>query len=642
MPRVTLDRNFSIMVPPGLKYSTNPDEISGQLFAAVEDNKTQKMMEDLMGISLLEGASFTPKGITILNSIGKLTGDDGASDDKIDIYDSAFRDFVISPAKGILKQFGEDLPSSRFSIISFDNKDIIAAYGRVEKKDVIMYAFSLIVNLQIYPGMINATDISGREKQNAYVEDLLRSVRAVGPSPKKNSKNSSSKTTDKNDNASKNNKKSRNEKGLSVEKPEKDMRKIINVNVNLDESDKIDGLEVLQYWIGKDFVFFNKDDYSFNGTHFDIERMQLNSVRMDDLPPDIDFNKISVLMKFFIDEVENNETLMCPIKDVSDEVKDIIGYEGFTGLSMLLLLQEHMINIVYASVESKDKTKNSVIISLDPTLKTGVPKIEERIEELIRFAMEYNDNKNDFEMTFYEAPDYEYGSKSGEVYGETDGESIENDLSSAFAEYGNFADNVNKGGLYNEQGTINALLVQQLYDHDVVFNRDEELVFEGSHNKVTGVQLNKSQVDNYPAILDDPEHFVQEYINVLMTVEQNENLMIPKSDFHKNLLPATRKAPITGMTFFLFSQHHMMSISGSIDSDSYTVAADVDLINGIPNVSTYIGEFIKTLRNYNNIYDDFSVTIAGTRNLDSPCNRIDDPVSGADTDTLKNIKVKGE
>ena len=107
-------------------------------------------------------------------------------------------------------------------------------------------------------------------------------------------------------------------------------------------------------------------------------------------------------------------------------------------------------------------------------------------------------------------------------------------------------------------------------------------------------------------------------------------------------MAATRNAPITGVTFFLFSQHHMMAISGKINSDSYTVAADVDLINGIPRVSYYVGEFIKTLRNYNNIYDDFSVTIAGTRNLDSPCNSISEPVAGADKSTMLTIEVKGK
>ncbi len=638
MPRVTIDNTFTVEVPRGMKYSTNPNEIDGQLFAAIEDTETQTMMEDLLGMTMIQGAFMIPKGINVASCIGSLTIEDGNGE--IDIYDEALRDFIVSPAQGMFKGLNVNLPKSQFEIIEYEDKNIIASYGRTQEDDTVMFAYSLIVDLKIYVGYINATDTGGLASQKAYVKKFLKSVKRIG-----GSSSGTKKTTNKTSGSAKPKTSKPKEKGLTIEKPEKVMRNIIHTHVDLDESDKIDGIEALQTWIGKDFFFFNDSDYSFDGKHFDIESIQLNSARMGDLPSDTDFNKISVLMKFFIDEVEKNESFICPIKDISNEVKEVVGSEGFTGLSLLLLLQEHLINIAFVSVESKDKAKNSVIISVDPIVKEGVPKAEEKIEGLIRLALEYNDNKNDFEITFYDAPGFKYDSKSGEVYEEPNEDlsayNNENDLSTAFADYGNFADNVNKGGLYNEQGTINALIVQQLYDHDVIFNRDNEIVFDGSKNTFSGVQLNKSQVDNYPGIMNDPEHFVQEYANVLLTVEENKNLKIPKAKFHKNLLAATRNAPITGMTFFLFSQHHMMSISGNIDSDSYTVAADVDLINGVPNVSTYIGEFIKALRNYNSVYDDFSVTIAGTRNLDSPCNRIDKPVAGADASSMITIEVKG-
>ena len=643
MPRVTIDNNFSVEVPRGMKYSTDPNEIAGQLLAAIEDSETQDMMETLLGMSMIQGAFMIPKGISIQANIGKLTADDGAKDGEIDLYDPAFKEFIISPAHGMSGTYGKEIPKSQFKLLKYDNKDIIAAYGRMEQDDTVLYMYSLIVNLNIYVGVINASETGGFASQEAYVKDFLRSVRSVGKSPRKSGNTSSTKSTvNKVKSSTVPKKEPPKEKGFSVEKPNKVLIKTINEEVNWDELDKVIGIEALQYWIGKDFVFFNENDYSFNGTHFDIESMQLNSARMDELPPNSDFNKISVLLKNFVEELEKNEAFTSPIKQISDDVKEVVGDKGFTGFSMLLLLQEHLFNIAYVSVDSKDKAKNSVIVGVDPIVKDGVPDIEKKIEELIKFALEYNGNNNEFQITFYDAPEFEYESKSGETYEEPSKDSDTDDLSTAFADFGNFTDNVNKGGLYNEQGTINALLVQQLYDHDVVFNRDEEMVYDGSHNKVKGVQLNKSQVDNYPAILDDPEHFVQEFMNVLLTVEQNENLMIPKSDFHKNLLPATRNAPITGMTFFLFSQHHMMSIGGSIDSDSYTVAADVDLMLGIPHAAEHIGEFIKTLRNYNNIYEDFTVKAVGTRNMDSPCDSIDKPVAEANGSTLVSIDVKGK
>jgi hypothetical protein len=82
----------------------------------------------------------------------------------------------------------------------------------------------------------------------------------------------------------------------------------------------------------------------------------------------------------------------------------------------------------------------------------------------------------------------------------------------------------------------------------------------------------------------------------------------------------------------------------TIDSN-YVIAVDVNLLNGIPDAYTYLGEFVLTIRAYNGIYSDFTVTFASARNLDSSLDGklIDTPVAGHTTiESMKILKVSGK
>ena len=199
----------------------------------------------------------------------------------------------------------------------------------------------------------------------------------------------------------------------------------------------------------------------------------------------------------------------------------------------------------------------------------------------------------------------------------------------------------NISSLLAKNGKLNGVLASQLYSKDVIFNNENEVMYIDNHTHITGVQLNAQVIYNYPIILNNSKSFVYELMSLYTFVEKNESLMIPKSRFHSEILKATRNNPITGLTFFEFCAWHMLIITDN-EPNEYMVAIDCNLINGIPDAFSFVGEFIRTLRQYNDITDDFKVDFVSVLNADGPCQRIMTPVSGAASGSMKTITVSGK
>jgi len=184
------------------------------------------------------------------------------------------------------------------------------------------------------------------------------------------------------------------------------------------------------------------------------------------------------------------------------------------------------------------------------------------------------------------------------------------------------------GNFANADGHIDAIKVSQLYSKDIIFNNDNEIEYNGIHHNIKGMQFNSTLLYKYPIIQENLSSFAFSIVEVVNYVENNENLMIMKKYFHKNLLNATRNNPITGFSLFDFCANHMLMISDNADN-SYKVIIDQDLVNGIPQVCLFIAEFIRTLRSFNGIKGDFELMFASANNADSPVKKISEPVIGA-------------
>ena len=189
-------------------------------------------------------------------------------------------------------------------------------------------------------------------------------------------------------------------------------------------------------------------------------------------------------------------------------------------------------------------------------------------------------------------------------------------------------------------GRLDAFRVAEWFCQDVLFSNDGDFEFDGTHHVMKGLQINAANPQS-SMLAPLSEALFPEIGRVCYALEQNENLMLPKHSFHKELLRATRDEPITGLTVLDLCAWHMLMLTRNSDND-YTAFVDTNLIKGIPDAYAFIGEFIRTLRHYNGQNEDFCVHFNLTNNLDSPCGGIDTPVSGAVCRRIDEITFDGK
>lgn len=188
--------------------------------------------------------------------------------------------------------------------------------------------------------------------------------------------------------------------------------------------------------------------------------------------------------------------------------------------------------------------------------------------------------------------------------------------------------------LAGANGRIDAIAVTQLYSKDIVFNNDDELIYDGKHTIMRGLQLNALKSEEVQWLHDMGEVFEREISSLIWFVEKNEKLRIPKSKVYPCILDANKGNPLTGTAVFQLCAWHMLMFLEKQDN-SYSVAVDTKLVMGMPDVINYIGEIIRTLRAYNDKYDDFEVEFQGMINLDGPCTIDKKPVSGSVIDDFR-------
>lgn len=191
-----------------------------------------------------------------------------------------------------------------------------------------------------------------------------------------------------------------------------------------------------------------------------------------------------------------------------------------------------------------------------------------------------------------------------------------------------------------KDGRLDAFRVAEWFCQDVLFSNDGDFEFDGTHHVMKGLQINAANPQS-SMLAPLSEALFPEIGRVCYALEQNENLMLPKHSFHKELLRATRDEPITGLTVLDLCAWHMLMLTRNSDND-YTAFVDTNLIKGIPDAYAFIGEFIRTLRHYNGQNEDFRVHFNLTNNLDSPCGGIDTPVSGAVCRRIDEITFDGK
>lgn len=192
------------------------------------------------------------------------------------------------------------------------------------------------------------------------------------------------------------------------------------------------------------------------------------------------------------------------------------------------------------------------------------------------------------------------------------------------------------GSLCAKDGKIDAIKLANLYSKDVIFNNEDEIKYDGTKHYITGFQLNAALIDKYPDVKENMKLISEDVVRLNEHLELNKNLMVAKNEYHQNFQTIMHGEPITGSTYLFLCAWHMIHITSS-GKNKYKVMLDKNLVFGIPNGYSRITEFIKTLRTYNGINDEFEVTYVGVKNFDGPLGLISNPVK--DCDQFKAVKI---
>ena len=183
---------------------------------------------------------------------------------------------------------------------------------------------------------------------------------------------------------------------------------------------------------------------------------------------------------------------------------------------------------------------------------------------------------------------------------------------------------------------IDAFVVAWLFQEDHLFFNDWEIEWDGQHHVIKGIETNAANMDEIPTFMLRRHSYLNCVYDFLMKLEQQEDLIVPRSQIHSALHGAIRMGDLTGLTLFnLLACEKAMAITRK-DPSAYVVMYDTNLSKGIPRFSELVGKLVKFMREYNDVEGDFTVSFVGSRNIDfamaflgGDAGAVENPVAGA-------------
>ena len=200
---------------------------------------------------------------------------------------------------------------------------------------------------------------------------------------------------------------------------------------------------------------------------------------------------------------------------------------------------------------------------------------------------------------------------------------------------------------------IDAMAVAWLFAQDYVFFNPEEITWDGSHHGIAGMQLNVAKVDEVPTLAENAQMYYQGMFDLLMTIEQDEALVVPRERIHPGLRDAIREGDLTGLTLFNLqacarafqflgddaTKRQMLQTVGlaaiadnpDMMACTYAVLVDQRLTRGIPGFYQLVRRMFEDMRAYNEVQEPYILVFVATRNIDADAclDDFSDSVEGA-------------
>ena len=84
---------------------------------------------------------------------------------------------------------------------------------------------------------------------------------------------------------------------------------------------------------------------------------------------------------------------------------------------------------------------------------------------------------------------------------------------------------------------IDAMAVAWLFAQDYVFFNPDEITWDGMHHGIAGAQINLAKVGDIPTFMDNTQMYYQGIYELLMALEHDEALIVPREKIHPGLYP---------------------------------------------------------------------------------------------------------
>ena len=202
---------------------------------------------------------------------------------------------------------------------------------------------------------------------------------------------------------------------------------------------------------------------------------------------------------------------------------------------------------------------------------------------------------------------------------------------------------------------MDAMAIAWLFAHDIVYFNQGDITWDGTCHAISGAQINADKVDEIPAFMSNTEMYYRGIGDFLMTLEQDGELVVPRSKIHHGLHDAICGGDLTGMTLFNLqacgrafqfvegadegAKRGILQMAGfgeladnpNTIGHTHMISVDERLARGIPGFFKLVRRLFEDMRAYNE--DDSRCILIFTTVRNSDADRymddFDDVVEGA-------------
>lgn len=159
----------------------------------------------------------------------------------------------------------------------------------------------------------------------------------------------------------------------------------------------------------------------------------------------------------------------------------------------------------------------------------------------------------------------------------------------------------------DDNGKLDMLVIAKLFAEDVLFLPEKQLERNGNAAYID-LQINEPKLAEHPLLARHESLFAKACFKMFIELDNAKELQVSADNLNQNILRVLLDDRLTGFSFLNLMAYHMVIITeAEEDENCYFVAVDRNVFSAIPDAYSYICKFIKFAREYNQKSGEFVV-----------------------------------